>query len=182
MPRMNIVLSPWETIDETGYRFWRYPLLMGTAMSNYVDVSWMPLFYACTELEWVLWTGAGKRTLTMPKHINQGMQRYLSFPLRKREQTSCHEFVGMIADITYYPGYGYKWQTAQELSKEAAHTLPTGSYVILSHTPGRIRHAAVSIGHGLFLAVQGTGGRLAVMDMKQMQHCYPGCAVLQAWA
>jgi hypothetical protein len=118
----------------------------------------------------------------MPKNINQGVQRYLSFSLRKRKKTSCLEFVGMIADITYHPGYGYMWQTAQELPKKATHTLPAGSYVLLSHTPGRSRHAAVSIGHGLYLAVLGMGGSLAVMDMRQMQRCYPGCAVLQAWA
>lgn len=173
MLTINILLSSVTTTDEEGYSFERYPLFLGKRPSEYIDIFGVPLLYVGTSLKWLLWEPRQIRLLRPPEHIQQAVVRYLRLPIRTKRRMDCHQFV----DMTRPHGGTCLGDVWEKSSKEAAAHAPPGSYIMMSPEPGRSSHMAVSLSRGLYLAVQGSGGDLCVMDMDQILNCYPHCAV-----
>ncbi len=130
------------------------------------------------DIEIVLVRRFRPKRFQLPHNVRQAVLHFLKHYHSKQDiMFDCYAFANLVKQVEVHevPYMLKYWK-----KKPKPWFIPTGSVVFFESGEDRFHHAAVYIGHGLYISVWGAGGDLEVATLKSMKRDYGAERVMLA--
>ncbi len=176
---MDIYIAPEKILTqyEGGFQVYDFPLLVGTHAvplddGNYSDLNENIIFYI---KRWYGWA-----PLFLPTNFESAVRKFLrEYHALQDEQFDCYAFASLAAELPLHSKEYliHFW----DIKKAPIWGIVGQQFIFLADERRRaFGHAALHIGQGHFLSVQGGGGTLSVStlpDLRKMYQYFPDVLV-----
>lgn len=176
----SIIITPWgiDSIDPKGTVL-RVRQLFFEKDGKYRNLHDGQCFDAEGSLQVLYlerrWSRSHLIPLTIPASLLEATAIFLSEYHGKEHTLDCYDFANMVAGVPLHDKsllYGY-WQERRRFVRR-----PGDVIFLVKKKECHFRHAAVYLGHGLYISVYGKNGDIEVANLSDMKRDYGARDVL----
>jgi hypothetical protein len=170
----SLIITHWRVeIEEVeGRKYWVRQLNLekdGVYRFLHDGKSFDPMASIEIWLMVLTWPKAISKRLPLPPALTQVVASFLSTYHGKEHDLDCYDFANLVAGIPLHNKaglYGF-WKERRRLLRQ-----PGDVVFLFNKKRMQFRHAAIYLGHGLYISVYGKSGNIEVTTLRDMRKAH----------